>query len=171
MKREKFLIRQNLAWVLNGYQRLWKVILNWYQNPGSAAVDSTSRAALQFLTSLEPYREQESSRSGPLQSDMEFSQMWLRCLSEAFRLDDLCQMSALQLGLSSFLCRLSEATNGPNMLAECMDHTLLPVLIDVKKGTIFRALDPELQVSSANYVFRKSDRANQFSLESTTRPT
>lgn len=160
MKRENLLARQNLAWILNGYQRLWKVTVSLHQNTGSAALDSTSWIVLQFLTSLEPKGEQESFRSGPLQSDIELSQTWLQCLSEAFSLDGFGQMPALQLGLSSFLCRLIEATKGPNMLAECMSYTLLPVLIDIRKKSMFLTFDPGLQVPSANDVRRKGDGAN-----------
>lgn len=160
MKRETLLARQNLAWILNGYRRLWKVTLSLHQNTGSAALDSTSWIALQFLISLEPRSEQESSRSGPLQSDIEFSQTWLQCLSEAFSLDGFGQMPALQLGLSSFLCRLSEATKGPNMLVECMSYTLLPVLVDIRKNSMFLTFNSDLQVPSANNVRLKDDGAN-----------
>lgn len=169
MKREDFLARQSLAWILNGYQRLWKVTLSLYQNAGSAALDSTSWIVLQFLTSLEPKSEQESFPPDPLQSDIEFLQTWLQCLSEAFSLDGFSQMPALQLGLSSFLCRIIEATKGPNMLAECMSYTLLPVLIDIRKNPMFLTFDSDLQVPSANNIRRKDDGANWFFSGSSTR--
>lgn len=170
MKREGLLARQNLAWILNGYQRLWKVFLNLHQNTGSSALDSTSWIALQFLKSLESESELKSSRSDPLLSDIEFSQTWLQCLSDAFRLDGFSQMPALQLGLSSFLCHLNEATKDPNMLVECMNYTLLPVLINIRKDSMFLALDSNLQVPSTNNVRLKDDEANQLFSESNTRP-
>lgn len=169
MKHEDLLARQNLAWILNGYQRLWKVILNLHQNTVSSALDSTSWIALQFLASLQSKSELESFRSG-LQSDIELLQTWLQCLSEAFRLDGFSQMPDLQLGLSSFLCHLDEATKDPNMPVDCMNYTLLPVLINIRKDSMFLVLDSNLQVSSPNNVCLKDDEANQSFSEINTRP-
>lgn len=150
----------NLAWILNGYQRLWRIILNCCPNPESAASESRTRVVLQFLTSLQNYCEQEPSRSGWLQSDLGFSQTWLQCLSEIFKLNDFYQQPTFQIELSSFFCGIIETSKNPDMLFGGIRYSLLPTLIDLKRDPVFQNLEPELQVSSEIHIHREIDHTN-----------
>lgn len=149
MRSEDIVTRQRLAWIMNSYQRLWKVILSWHQSTGAAAFNSTAWTFLQFLTSFRTYCEQEPSRSGILSPDMELTRTWLQFLGEILGLKSFNQMPALQLGLNPFLCGLQEASESSCMLLRYVEYTILPALIDIKRDAVYKALEPELQVPSA----------------------
>lgn len=149
MRSEDLVARQNLAWIMNSYQRLWRVILNWHQSTEATAFDNTSWTFLQFLTSFRTYCEQEPSRSGILSPDMELTRTWIQFLGEIFGLKSFNQMPALQLGLSPFLCCLQEASKSSCMLLQYVEYTILPALIDIKRDAVYKTLEPELQVPSA----------------------
>lgn len=149
VRSEDLVARQNLAWIMNSYQRLWRVILSWHQSTRATAPDSTAWVFLQFLTSFRTYCEQEPSRSGILSPDMKLTRTWLQFLGEIFGLKSFNRMPALQLGLSPFLCGLQEASKSSCMLLRYVEYTIFPALIDIKRDAVYKVLEPELQVPSA----------------------
>ena len=145
MKSEDFLARHNLAWVINGYQRLWKAIIRWYHNARNDLAENITHIFLHFLKSLRAYSEQERSQSDLLRSDIELSRTWLRCMSDVMKLDDFNQMHSLQAGLSSFFWDTAK-TYRDSKLVECLEHIFLPTVIDTRKSPIFESFNPVFQV-------------------------
>lgn len=145
MKSEGLLARQNLAWIINGYNRLWKIILNWHDCTRASVTESTTPIFLQFLQSLRTYSEQEMSQPDLLGSDIELSQIWLRCVSDVMKLNDFSQMHPLQAGLSPFILYITEASKDSKMF-ECLESTFFPTVIDTKKSLVFESFNLAFKV-------------------------
>ncbi|OJJ33117.1 hypothetical protein ASPWEDRAFT_174541 [Aspergillus wentii DTO 134E9] len=147
LKNNDSIPRQNLAWVLNGYQRLWKVILSWLQDSRSDGLESKTRVTLQFLTCIKRYCDDGPSISGFLSTDMELTSTWLQCLSEVLTLNTLVQMPSLQLEMNHFIVSLTKAVRVSELLAKALENTFLQALIGATKDTAFNSLNPRLQNS------------------------
>lgn len=154
MKSEGLLARQNLAWIINAYSRLWRIILNWHDYTRASASEVITPIFLQFLNSLRSFSEQEISQPDLLGSNIELSQIWLRCVSDVMNLDEFNQMHSLQAGLSPFILYIAEASKDSKML-ECLENTFLPTVLDTKKSLVFESFNPAFKVSPKNVCSQK----------------
>lgn len=152
MNKKDSFIQQSCAWVSNGYQRLWKIVLRWLKTTGPDSPQCKAQVPLQFLASIQRHCNRESSLSALVSSKMDFTRILLQSLAELLALDALRQIPALQLGLSQFFDNLAENLGRSEVFVTCMGDILLPTLIDIKtKHFVFQALEPCLQVISHNH--------------------
>lgn len=80
-----------------------------------------------------------------LGSDIELSQIWLRCVSDVMKLDDFSQMHSLQAGLGPFILYITEASKDSKMF-ECLESTFFPTVIDTKKSLVFESFNLAFKV-------------------------
>lgn len=133
--------RQDLAWVLNGYQRLWRVTSTWLHNTGSDTMDAQSQICAHFLECLSRLCNHELSIPCSLSCN------WPQMLAEILTVDGLDQMAALQHQLGRLLDILAEMPGRSKMFARHMEDIMLPTLIFIKnKSSVFEILEPVLQV-------------------------
>ncbi|OJJ46333.1 hypothetical protein ASPZODRAFT_66362 [Penicilliopsis zonata CBS 506.65] len=129
---------QKNSWMLNAYQRLWKLILEWLQTTGPSTFDIQAKAAIRFLAFFR-------QNCGPEMSDSELAlqcggliRLWLRSLADLCALRTLGQMPMLQSELAQHMDYICE-----NMLR-------LPLPVQYIQGTILQPLQ-RLKTETANF--------------------
>lgn len=136
-----YVIRQDLAWVLNGYQRLWGAVSTWIQDTGSDAMQSKDQISSRFVGYARRFCNQESS----LPSSM--SNTWLHVLAETVMLDNLSQMPALQRELGHLFDSLAEMPERSKIFLRRMGNIILPTLTHIKdRNTAFDTFEPFFKV-------------------------
>ncbi|KAL4785846.1 hypothetical protein BJX76DRAFT_366638 [Aspergillus varians] len=136
-------IRQNLAWILNGYQRLWGVLSSWLRSSNLDNIDSKAELCTRFLTSTRTCCLCETS------SEMEITCDFFKTLGDILSSDYLDKCPSLQLKMAQFI---DDSINFPNCTErqlKCI-RRLLPSLSDAMKKTTFKSLDLRLQTAVHN---------------------
>ncbi|KAL3460576.1 hypothetical protein BJX64DRAFT_278456 [Aspergillus heterothallicus] len=90
-------VRQNLAWILDGYQRLWNVASSWLQNPISDVAECRVEICSRFLASI------WSCWLSGVSSEMEIVYDFLETLVNMPCADLLIHSPTLQLELGQFI--------------------------------------------------------------------
>ncbi|EAA61621.1 hypothetical protein AN6975.2 [Aspergillus nidulans FGSC A4] len=91
------IVRQNLAWILNGYERLWNVLSSWLRSPSLDNLKSKVELCSHFLTSIRPYCFYGSSFATEIAYDVP------RMLGDILSLNYLDHYPSLQLNTSQFI--------------------------------------------------------------------
>ncbi|KAE8374326.1 protein kinase [Aspergillus bertholletiae] len=161
-------IRQNVAWVLNGYQRLWTLMLHWLQNPQPGLIENMISTSLQFVISI-----RSCCNKGVFSpSEIELIYGLLRILEDIFALDKLCQFSTLQSELSQLLDTFTNRINSTWALLQCLRTTIFPALRGLANmPDRFETLETKLQVAihgflnSISHISPEGGAAETVSLE------
>ncbi|RDW67089.1 protein kinase MEC1 [Aspergillus mulundensis] len=131
-----FSVRQNLAWIFNGYQRLWGVFSSWFRRPSLDIIESKVEICSRFLTSVRTFCFRETSFAMEIAYD--FPQMLGDILSSGL----LDHSQSLQLELCRFIDDITNLTD----CTKSIRGLFLPLTEAMKKAT-FKALEPHLQVA------------------------
>lgn len=129
----EFILRQNLPWVLNGYNRLRKVVVRWLQKTKSTLTPDEEQITLSFLTSTRCLCFPQSSQPASL-SDMGLISIWIQCLSDLISPSIVCQSSALQISLSRFLDELTGALSWS--FVKSLRENFIPILSELNEQDI-----------------------------------
>jgi serine/threonine-protein kinase ATR len=145
-KHQEFIFRQNFSWMLNGFHRLRKVIIQWLQMTGAQTTPEDERVLLQYLTYLHRCSSPESTLAGLL-SHMSVISTWSQCLCGFIGLESIDRLPSVQAILSRFLDDLSQVAQSSQSLVPQMREILLPALTEVKDSKpLFQSFKPCLQV-------------------------
>ncbi|KAL4902881.1 hypothetical protein BDW74DRAFT_169409 [Aspergillus multicolor] len=131
-----FGIRQNLAWVLNGYQRLWGVFSSWLRRSNLNIDESRVEICLHFLTSIRTFCFREASSATELAYDLP------QMLGDILSLGYLSHSQSLQLELCRFIDDIANVTDRTTST-----RGLFHPLTEAMKKPTFKALEPHLQVA------------------------
>lgn len=146
-KHQDFIVRQNFSWMLNGFNRLRKVIIEWLEMTRIQVMPEDESVSLQYLTYLHRCSAPESTFSGLL-SNMSLISTWSQCLCGFLGIDCIDQLPSVQAMLSRFLDDLSQIVQSSDPLVPHLREILLPALTEVKDGhSIFQSLEQGFQVS------------------------
>lgn len=130
-KRQDLILRQNLPWVLNGYNRLRKVLVRWLRSTGSKLTPEEKKACLQFLASTR--RLCVCRSSGPtLPSDMSLASTWAQCISELIYPSISSSFPAMQVELSNYLDEFVQAARQSKSSAQLLREIFLPALAEIE---------------------------------------
>ncbi|CBF79340.1 protein kinase MEC1 [Aspergillus nidulans FGSC A4] len=144
------IVRQNLAWILNGYERLWNVLSSWLRSPSLDNLKSKVELCSHFLTSIRPYCFYGSSFATEIAYDVP------RMLGDILSLNYLDHYPSLQLNTSQFIDDLCLPDNCTEGRVKCLRGLLSPLSDTLKKAT-FESLEPHLQAAVRN-AFTKAMR-------------
>lgn len=123
-------LRQNLSGVLNGFNRLRKVLVKWLQELGSSLGPGEDRVPIQFLTHVHRFCVSKSTSSALL-SDVSLTSAWLQCLGCLLGPSVTHGLSNLQIELGKYLEEMAESTNQSKLFENQTRELLLPVLVDL----------------------------------------
>ncbi|KAL4923269.1 protein kinase MEC1 [Aspergillus undulatus] len=132
--------RQNLAWVLNGYQRVWRVLFGWLRSSGLHNLELKVEVCLHFLTSIRMCWACEAL------PDTGITYGFLQTLGDILSLDYLDHSLTLQIELSQCLDDLTSPHECTERRLRCI-RRLLPSLTNATKKTTFTSLEPHLQAA------------------------
>ncbi|KAE8348829.1 protein kinase [Aspergillus coremiiformis] len=121
-------IRHNVAWILNGYQRLWNITFHWLQ---SVQLDTECKisACSQFVAYTRSYCKQ-----GVLSpSEIELTYGLLRIMERIFTMDKLSHLTALQRELGDLLDAFTHRSGYTTALIKCLRMTIFPAISGVSK--------------------------------------
>lgn len=130
------IIRQNLAWALNGYQRLWKIIIHWIQTTGPSNFQYKSQLSIRFLTCTQRCHDAYSSLGRIVSLDIKVTCVWLRSLADLLSLELFRQEPALQAAFCQFVDSIGELAQQSTVIKACIEDILLPTLWDIKSDDI-----------------------------------
>ncbi|CAG8408820.1 unnamed protein product [Penicillium salamii] len=149
-KHQDFIVRQNFSWMLNGFHRLRRVIIDWLQMARTQITPEEESVLLQYLRHLRRCNAPESTCAGLL-SNMSMISAWSQCLCGFLDLDGIDRLPSTQAMLSCLLDDLLQITQSAGSLVPQLRETLLPALTEIKDGhSVFQALEPSLQTSLQN---------------------
>ncbi|KAL2832369.1 hypothetical protein BDW59DRAFT_104134 [Aspergillus cavernicola] len=140
-------IRQNFAWILNGYQRLWSVTSSWLRNSNLDNIDAKVEICSHFLTFIRSCCLCEAS------SEMKIAYDFLQPLGDMLSSDYLTQLPSLQLKLSQFIDDFTNCSGCSERHLKC-SRRLLPPLNDATKMTTFQSLEPQFQATIQDVLTR-----------------
>ncbi|KAL2866806.1 protein kinase MEC1 [Aspergillus lucknowensis] len=132
--------RQNLAWILNGYQRLWSATSIWLQHPKLGDIESKAEICSYFLTSI------QSCLLCKVPSPMEIAYDLIENLVNTSPLELLSHSPTLQIELGQVLGYLSKPSECMEKRQKCIKR-LLPLLSDAMRNPTFQSLEPRLQTA------------------------
>lgn len=138
------ILHQDLAWILNGIERLWRITHRWART-SMDDIEIKSRICMQFTSSLHIYRSLEPDISGLLSPQSGLARPWVQICNDLVTLS-LIQMPHLQAELGRLLDELIDASQPRLEVVTQFRAALLPTMIDFKsKGTI-QSFEPGFQV-------------------------
>ncbi|KAH3128298.1 hypothetical protein KXV82_003603 [Aspergillus fumigatus] len=136
-------LHQDLAWILNGIERLWRITHRWART-SMDDIEIKSRICMQFTSSLHIYRSLEPDISGLLSPQSGLARPWVQICNDLVTLS-LIQMPHLQAELGRLLDELIDASQPRLEVVTQFRAALLPTMIDFKsKGTI-QSFEPGFQ--------------------------
>ncbi|CAG8024016.1 unnamed protein product [Penicillium olsonii] len=145
VKHQDLIVRQNFAWMLNGFHRLRRVIIDWVQTARTQIAPEDENVLLQYLKYLHRCNAPESTYSGLL-PNMSLISAWSQCLCGFLGLDAIDKLPSVQALLGCLLDDLLQITQSSDALVPQLMESLLPALIEVKnKHPVFQSLEPSLQ--------------------------
>lgn len=131
--------RQNLAWLSNGYRRLWKLTVLWHCKSDVKDVTSQIPTFSRFLRFIKRFCDHVPYTS-PKQR---LACIFLHIFAETLALEILNQASDLQLSLSQAIDSFTNAFTSEKDIMRSMRATILPVK---SKLALFNSFDTCLQV-------------------------
>jgi serine/threonine-protein kinase ATR len=138
-------IRQDLALILNLYERLWRIILRWILPCRAGFDQNVAEIVVQFLTSMQRCTE-SSSATRMMSLDAKASSIWFQGLADVFSVQSLCQDPTMQLTLTQCLEDVLESVRRSPGIRICAEDILLPALSDHRgDGALFQMNRGSLQ--------------------------
>ncbi|KAF7183700.1 hypothetical protein CNMCM7691_004050 [Aspergillus felis] len=137
-------LHQDLAWIINGIERLWKITHRWVR----ASIDDIeikSRICMQFTSSLHIFRSLEPDISGLLSPRSGLARPWVQICSELVILSQLIQMPRLQAELGRLLDGLIDASQHRLEVVTQLRAALLPTMIEFKSKATIQSFEPGFQ--------------------------
>lgn len=163
-KSRDFVLRQNLPWVLNGYDRLRRVVVQWTQRTEPALAQSEEQIILAFLASMHHLCVRQFSVPAPL-SEMSLTTTWIHCLGELIHPSITCQSSTLQAALSDYLDEVVQWSRQFKSSVQPLRETFFPILREFDiQGLNMRSVDSCLWVKtvpSCRIKYGKADSKQQ----------
>lgn len=146
-------VRHNLAWVLNGYQRLWSFSFRWLQSADLDGFEKQARICLQILSHI-----------GSLHDCGAFSLLetqWvygiIQILDEVLVVEHLDQLRILHPEVSRLILGVAGCVGDSGSLPRITKHTLSPRISEIKRvPSLLQSLDPQLQVSHFSFLFAQA---------------
>ncbi|KAI2851408.1 hypothetical protein CBS11350_1312 [Aspergillus niger] len=132
--------RQNLAWLSNGYRRLWKLTVLWHCKSDVKDVTSQIPTFSRFLRFIKRFCDHVPYTS-PKQR---LACIFLHIFAETLALEILNQASDLQLSLSQAIDSFTNAFTSEKDIMRSMRATILPVK---SKLALFNSFDTCLQAA------------------------
>ncbi|KAJ5778568.1 hypothetical protein N7520_001814 [Penicillium odoratum] len=129
--RRSFILRQNLPWVSNGYNRLRKVVIGWIQRAGSTLTSNDQQVVLQFMAYTHRFCVSDMFGSA-LRSDISLASLWAQCLSDMLQLSIRSQLSVIQTDLTHFLEEALQGAVVSKTFAQQLSETLLSTFEEIK---------------------------------------
>lgn len=146
-KGRDFVLRQNLPWVLNGYNRLRRVLVGWLRRIEPTITPSEEQVSLQLLASTRRLCVTQSSVP-VLLSDMGLTSTWTQCLSEFIYPSISRQSSTLQIELSHCLHEVVLASRQSKSSIQPLREAFLPVLRELNDQELnLQSVDSRLWVN------------------------
>ncbi|KAJ5300562.1 uncharacterized protein N7443_005564 [Penicillium atrosanguineum] len=130
-KRRVLILRQNLSWVINGYNRLRKVLVKWLQTARSKLTSDEEETCLQLLASIRRLCVPRST-SPALPSDMGLASTWAQCLSDLIYPSISHSFLAMQVEISNYLDEFVQTTRQSNTSAQLLREIILPILAEIE---------------------------------------
>ncbi|KAJ5935678.1 hypothetical protein N7466_005225 [Penicillium verhagenii] len=130
-KGRSFILRQNLPWVSNGYNRLRKVVVKWLQTAGSSFTPDDQQVVMQFMAYTHRFCVSDSCGSA-LRSDVCLASTWAQCLSDMLPPIVHSQLYFLQTGMIHFMEEAIQAATGSELFTQQLRETILPALSEIK---------------------------------------
>lgn len=153
-----YVIRQDLSWALNGYQRLWRAVSSWTNDSGPDAMQASMQISTQFARCVRRFCKEESSLPSSMTST------WLHALADLLTLDNLSQNPALQFELGHLLDSLAETSDRPQIFFRRMGNIIFPTLIQIKDtDAALDSFEPFFKVVNSMSKFEKCANTNQIS--------
>lgn len=128
---ERPVSRQHLGWVLNGYQRLGRVISVWLQKARVDEVDTMDGISVKLLGRIRYY----CAPGSYLSSGVKLIPDLLQIVNDFLALDNLSQFTALQHELSRFIESVTGCSNTTDTYSTCIRNHLLPTLQTIKNAS------------------------------------
>ncbi|KAJ6018089.1 hypothetical protein N7451_001468 [Penicillium sp. IBT 35674x] len=145
--RRSFNLRQNLPWVLNGYNRLRQVAAKWVQKAGPTLTPEEEQDTLEVMAYIHRFCVSDTSGSA-LRSDVCLASTWAQCLSDILPPSISSPLPVLQTGLIHFLEEALQAAIDSNVFAEYLRESFLSVFAQFKdKDGNFLPMEPGLLAS------------------------
>ena len=132
-KRQGVSLRQYLPFVLNGYNRLRKLIVRWLQKATPTSIPTQEQVSLQFLESFNRLCELNAFVS-PMLSHVSLSSTWIQCLGDFLPLVVAKPWPACQTRLSQFLNEWLQARQSRSS-ADPSGKTFLVILEGIKDSS------------------------------------
>lgn len=134
-------MRRNLAWVLSGYRRIWRVVSIWLQKTNMDNVGSKVELCSRFLESIRTCCLCEIS------SEIETVYDSLQMLGDILSSDCLSHSSSLQTQLA---CFIDDFVNLSDYTEKQLKYVrrISPPLSDAMKKATFKTLEIRLQVEN-----------------------
>ena len=130
-KRRLLILRQNLSWVLNGYNRLRKVLVKWLQSARSKLTSNEEETCLQLLASTRRLCVSRST-SPALASDMGLASTWAQCLSDLIYPSISHSFLAMQIQISEYLDEFVQTTRQSILSTQLLREIILPALAEIE---------------------------------------
>lgn len=122
-----FALRQNLPWVLNGYNRLRRVLVRWLQRTESTLTPDEEQVSLLLLASTRRLCGPQSSVA-VLLPDMGLNFSWAQCLSELICPSINRQSPTLQIELSHVVNEVVQWSEQSKSSVQPLREIFLPIL-------------------------------------------
>ncbi|SPB42357.1 unnamed protein product [Aspergillus niger] len=132
--------RQNLAWLSNGYRRLWKLTVLWHCKSDVKDVTSQIPTFSRFLRFIKRFCDHVPYTS----PKKRLACIFLHIFAETLALEILNQASDLQLSLSQAIDSFTNAFTSEKDIMRSMRATILPVK---SKLALFNSFDTCLQAA------------------------
>ncbi|KAJ5090417.1 hypothetical protein N7532_009101 [Penicillium argentinense] len=140
-KRHGLDLRQNLSGILNGFNRLRKIIVRWLQEAGSSLASTEEQVLLQYLAYARRFCVSKSF-SSVLLSDVNLESTWLQCLGDFLGPSIVHRLSSLQTELAHLLDETLQETKQSKSFDQKLKERLLPVLTDLDDQGLRMASPP-----------------------------
>ncbi|KAL4956177.1 hypothetical protein BDW69DRAFT_181790 [Aspergillus filifer] len=137
------IIRQNLAWVLNGYQRIWNVLAGWLRGSNLHDLEIKIEICIHFLTSLRMYWASEAT------CEMEATYDFFPTLGDLLTSEYLDHSPSIQIQLSQLIGEITKPSGSTNRRPGNI-RRLLPHLRAAATKPTFTSLQPNLQAAINN---------------------
>lgn len=140
------LVRHNLAWILNGLQRLWSISFRWLLNADPDDLEDQARMCLQVLEHIGTL----SDRGVFSLLDTQLAYGLLQILDEVLVLEHLSRLQILHLEVSRLIVKFADCIRDSHSLWKTTKQTIQQRFREIQRvPSLLQCLDPQLQVFCA----------------------
>ncbi|KAL4803894.1 hypothetical protein BDV18DRAFT_166188 [Aspergillus unguis] len=153
------IIRQNLAWILDGYQRLWDALSNRLRDSDVDGIEIKVEACVRFLTSI------RTCLTSGMSSEPGIVHYFTQVLCDILSADYLVHSASLQSSLGQLIDESIGVSDCTGRQLKCI-RRVQPSLRDATQSTTFKILNPHLQVPNPPAASSGSDHGFRAMLDS-----